>query len=171
MGLIGNYVTFILVSMLIFFSLSHSFICDGVDTREENAPEKEEVAKEKFKSEHIEALSQYMVEEKPYLESTLTLEKLATQVQLPTRTLSNMINRHFECHFFEFINSYRIDEAKRMLADPACTGKNMLEIMYDVGFNSKATFNTLFKKKTGMTPSQFRKQALTNTLISAEAKG
>lgn len=171
MGLIGNYVTFILVSMLIFFSLSHSFICDGVDTREENAPEKEEVAKEKFKSEHIEALSQYMVEEKPYLESTLSLEKLATQVQLPTRTLSNMINRHFECHFFEFINAYRIDEAKRMLADPACTGKNMLEIMYDVGFNSKATFNTLFKKKTGMTPSQFRKQALTNTLISAEAKG
>src|SRR5690606_14151721 len=102
MGLIGNYVTFILVSMLIFFSLSHSFICDGVDTREENAPEKEEVATEKVKSEHIEALPQYMVEETPYLESRLTLEKLATQVQLPPRTLSNMINRHFECHFFEF---------------------------------------------------------------------
>src|SRR5690606_33236419 len=128
---------------------------DGVDSRESEAPEKDEAAKEKFKAEHIAALTDHMAQQKPYLESALTLEKLALQLQLPPRTLSNMINRHFECHFFEFINSYRIEEAKRLLTDAACANKNMLNIMYDVGFNSKATFNTLFKKKTGMTPSEY----------------
>src|SRR5690606_4741131 len=75
----------------------------------------------------------------------------------PPRALSNIINRQFECNFFEFINSYRIEEAKRLLAAPEYASKNMLEVMYDVGFNSKATFNTLFKKKVGMTPSEYRK--------------
>jgi AraC-like DNA-binding protein len=71
--------------------------------------------------------------------------------------LSNIINRHFACNFFEFINSYRVEEAKAMLADATLANKSMLDIMLDVGFNSKATFNTLFKKKTGMTPSEYRK--------------
>lgn len=157
MGLLGNYTTFVLISMLIFFSLSHSPICEGVDSRvQESQPEKEE-AKEKARPEQAESLTRWMVEHKPYLISSLTLEKLAAQLQMPARTLSNVINRHFECNFFEFVNCYRIEEAKRMLADPTYADKNMLEIMYDVGFNSKATFNTLFKKKVGMTPSEFRK--------------
>lgn len=159
MGLLGNYTTFILISMLIFFSLGHSSVCEGLDHRENDQPEKEEVAKDKAKPEHVEALTQCMEQKKPYLVSALTLEKLATQLQLPPRTLSNIINRHFECNFFEFINSYRIEEAKRLLSDQQYADKNMLEVMYDVGFNSKATFNTLFKKKLGMTPSEYRKQA------------
>ena len=63
------------------------------------------------------------------------------------------------CNFFEFVNHYRVEEAKRLLADPQAAGKNMIDLMYDMGFNSKATFNALFKKKVGMTPSEFRKQA------------
>src|SRR5690606_3886061 len=158
MGLLGNYTTFILISFLIFFSLSHSSVCEGVDSRVHSSePEKEETPKDKIKPEQMEALNHLMKNEKPYLVSALTLEKLAAQLQMPPRTLSSIINRQFECNFFEFINSYRIEEAKRLLAAPEYASKNMLEVMYDVGFNSKATFNTLFKKKVGMTPSEYRK--------------
>jgi AraC-like DNA-binding protein len=161
MGLLGNYITFVLISMLIFFSLGHSSVCEGLDSREAHSePEKEETAKDKFKPEQAEALTQWMDREKPYLTAVLTLEKLAAQLQLPPRTLSNIINRQFKCNFFEFINSYRIEAAKNILADVQQGDKNMLEVMYEVGFNSKATFNTLFKKKVGMTPSEFRKSTV-----------
>lgn len=160
MGLMGNYTTFLLVSVLIFFGLGHSAVWGGLERKnnsEVDDPVKEEQSKEKIKPEMIEQISRYMESEKPYLTPSLTLEKLAGLLKIQPRLLSNIINRHFDCNFFEFINSYRVKEAKRMLADTQFEGKNMLDIMLDVGFNSKATFNTLFKKKVGMTPSEYRK--------------
>lgn len=160
MGLMGNYTTFLLVSVLIFFGLGHSAVWGGLEHKnnsEVDDPVKEEQSKEKIKPEMIEQISRYMESEKPYLTPSLTLEKLAGLLKIQPRLLSNIINRHFDCNFFEFINSYRVKEAKRMLADTQFEGKNMLDIMLDVGFNSKATFNTLFKKKVGMTPSEYRK--------------
>lgn len=160
MGLTGNYTTFVLISLLIFYSLGHAHLAEGLEARSGEAEAKpDETAKEKFKPEQIQALTLLMENEKPYLQPALTLEKLASQLQMPTRSLSNMINRQFSCNFFEFINAYRIDEAKRLLSEPSSVQKNMLDIMYEVGFNSKATFNTLFKKKLGMTPSEYRKLA------------
>jgi AraC-like DNA-binding protein len=162
MGLIGNYTTFFMVSVLIFFGLGHSSVFEGLEQRqtpnEEPAKDEPEQAKEKITPELIAQITQYMETEKPYL----TLEKLAIQMRIPARLLSNIINRHFNCHFFEFINSYRIDEAKHMLSNQNQSDKTVLDIMLDVGFNSKATFNTLFKKKVGMTPSEYRKSV--NTL-------
>lgn len=161
MGLMGNYTTFIMVSMLIFFGLGHSTVFEGIDVKAtENTDTKVDQLKDKIKDTQIKQVSDYMEQEKPYLMPALTLDKLATQLKIPPRVLSHLINRHFFCNFFEFINSYRVEESKRMLADPSLCDKNMLDIMYDVGFNSKATFNTLFKKKVGMTPSEFRKQAI-----------
>lgn len=163
MGLAGNYITFLLVSILIFFGLGHSSVFEGLDLPPPQQPEatkgdqEPEGQKDKIKPEMIEKLAHYMEQEKPYLTPALTLEKLAGQLRLQPRLLSNIINRHFDCNFFEFINSYRVEEAKRMLADKQYSDKTMLDIMLDVGFNSKATFNTLFKKKSGMTPSEYRK--------------
>lgn len=163
MGLAGNYITFLLVSILIFFGLGHSSVFEGLELRPPQEPEtakdeqEPEGHKDKIKPEMIEQLAHYMEHEKPYLTPALTLEKLASQLRLQPRLLSNIINRHFDCNFFEFINSYRVEEAKRMLADKKYDDKNMLDIMLDVGFNSKATFNTLFKRKSGMTPSEYRK--------------
>jgi len=161
MGLIGNYTTFFMVSVLIFFGLGHSSVFEGLEQRqapsEEPAKDEPEQAKEKITPELIAQITQYMEAEKPYLTPALTLEKLAIQMRIPARLLSNIINRHFNCNFFEFINSYRIDEAKRMLSNRNQSEKTVLDIMLDVGFNSKATFNTLFKKKVGMTPSEYRK--------------
>lgn len=159
MGLMGNYTTFIMVSMLIFFGLGHSSVFEGMETKTSDTV-KADVLKDKIKDTQIKQVADYMEQEKPYLAPALTLDKLAAQLKMQPRILSHLINRHFDCNFFEFINSYRVEESKRMLADPASSEKNMLDIMYDVGFNSKATFNTLFKKKVGMTPSEYRKQAI-----------
>jgi AraC-like DNA-binding protein len=158
MGLSGNYTTFIMVSMLIFFGLGHSSVFEGIEVKSSDSL-KSEVPKDKIKDFQIQQVADYMDKEKPYLMPALTLDKLAAQLKMQPRILSHLINRHFACNFFEFINSYRVEESKRMLADPLCAEKNMLDLMYDVGFNSKASFNTLFKKKVGMTPSEFRKQA------------
>ena len=161
MGLTGNYTTFIMVSMLIFFGLGHSTVFEGIEAKNSDVVDvtKGDQLKDKIKDVQIKQVADYMEKEKPYLMPALTLDKLAAQLKMQPRILSHLINRHFACNFFEFINSYRVEESKRMLADPLCAEKNMLDLMYDVGFNSKATFNTLFKKKVGMTPSEFRKQA------------
>ncbi len=158
MGLSGNYTTFIMVSMLIFFGLGHSSVFEGIEVKSSDSL-KSEAPKDKIKDAQVQQVADYMEKEKPYLMPALTLDKLAAQLKMQPRILSHLINRHFACNFFEFINSYRVEESKRMLADPRCAEKNMLDLMYDVGFNSKASFNTLFKKKVGMTPSEFRKQA------------
>lgn len=165
MGLLGNYVTFIFVSVLIFFSLRHSNAFEGLtlkrDSDEIKDDEiKDDANKDKIKDDQVSKVTDYMKNEKPFLMPALTLDKLAALINIQPRVLSMIINRQFNCNFFEFINCYRVEEAKCMLADSALCEKNMLDIMYDVGFNSKATFNTLFKKKVGMTPSEYRKQAI-----------
>jgi AraC-like DNA-binding protein len=58
------------------------------------------------------------------------------------------------------VNRYRIEEAKRLLTNPPDKKITVLEVLYEVGFNSKSSFNTLFKKYTGLTPSEFKKQHL-----------
>ena len=100
-------------------------------------------------------LTAYMEQNKPYLDDVLTLQKLAAQVDMPEKELSTLINQQIGKHFFDFINEYRIREAKILLKDqPNLT---VLEILYQVGFNSKSSFYTAFKKETGITPSDYRR--------------
>lgn len=68
------------------------------------------------------------------------------------------MNERLNTNFRNYINSYRIEEAKKILINES--DKNILTICYDVGFNSKSTFNTCFKKYTGKTPSEFRQEYL-----------
>ena len=158
MGLIGNYTTFVLVSLLIFFSLRHSSVCDGLDESATEATD--DGPRGEGDPAEAERVRHWMAESKPYLTPALTLDRLAQQVSLSPRQLSTLINRQFHCNFFEFINCYRVAEAKILLSDASQSQRTVLDIMYDVGFNSKATFNTLFKKKVGMTPSEYRKSRL-----------
>jgi AraC-like DNA-binding protein len=97
---------------------------------------------------------------KPYLEPELTLDELATQLSVKPKMLSQTINELLRQNFFEFINHYRIEEAKRLLTNPKDKKITVLEVMYEVGFNSKSSFNTIFKKNTGLTPSEFKKNHL-----------
>jgi len=105
----------------------------------------------------VERVRNCMAEEEPYLDASLSLHDLARYAKVPSRDLSLAINHHLDKHFFDFVNEYRIEKAKQMLTDPDKKEFTVLEILYDVGFNSKSSFNTAFKKHTGYTPTEFRK--------------
>jgi AraC-like DNA-binding protein len=156
MGLIGNYTTFTLVSGLIFFSLMRSSLFEGIESAEEVELQKVEHEQSEIDPAVTRKIEDYMKSSKPFLANILTLDQLAKQLDMPSRALSNTINRHFKQNFFEFINQYRVEEAKVILTDPSQKNKTMIDVMADCGFNSKATFNTFFKKLVGLTPSQYR---------------
>jgi AraC-like DNA-binding protein len=102
---------------------------------------------------------------RPWLDPDLTLDQLALQVKLRPKLLSQAINEGLGKNFFEFVNQYRVEEAKRLLTDPTDKRITVLEVLYQVGFNSKSSFNTVFKKQTGLTPSEFKKKMVGTTFI------
>ncbi|MEJ5102731.1 helix-turn-helix domain-containing protein [Chryseobacterium sp. MYb328] len=112
------------------------------------------------KNEQIEFLKNFMAEREPYLDSSLTIQDLSEQVKMSVKDLSTLINLYMDKHFFDFVNEYRIEKAMQILKDPSQKELTVLEILYQVGFNSKSSFNTSFKKYTGKTPTDFRKQPL-----------
>lgn len=105
--------------------------------------------------EQLKNLMQFMETEKPYLDDKLTLQKLAEQFNLPEKQLSLLINQHTGKHFFDFINEFRINDAKILLKEQSQL--TVLEVLYEVGFNSKSSFYTAFKKETNLTPTDYRK--------------
>lgn len=117
-----------------------------------------QIAEEKNKQ--IEFLKDFMAENEPYLDSSLTIQDLSEQVKIPVKDLSTLINLYMDKHFFDFVNEYRIEKAMQILRDSSQKELTVLEILYQVGFNSKSSFNTSFKKYTGKTPTDYRKQAL-----------
>ena len=105
---------------------------------------------------YLDKLLQFMEKEKPFTDGDLTIQKLAEKLSIPANHLSQTINERLGQTFSDFINSYRIEEAKRKLLDPALKHLSVLGIAEEVGFNSKSSFNSVFKKYTNMTPSEFR---------------
>ncbi|AKA35986.1 MAG: AraC family transcriptional regulator [Muricauda sp.] len=98
-----------------------------------------------------------MDKEKPYLENTLRLDDLAKKMNLSRNHTSQIINQHFNLSFFDFVNRYRIEEAKRLLAEAQDGKTTITQIAYDVGFNNRASFYKAFKKFEGQSPSQYLK--------------
>jgi AraC-like DNA-binding protein len=99
-----------------------------------------------------------METKKPYLEPELTLPELAEKLSIFPHHLSQVINREMNKSFFDFVNEYRVREAKRLLSSPQFSHYSVLGIALDAGFNSKSAFYTAFGKHAGMTPSEFRKR-------------
>ncbi len=156
LGLVANYTVLILISVLIFFSLSGSSVFKGIDKQKLMLDDN----KNPISPELVDTIVEYMKEHKPYLNHLLTLDNLSNQLLLQPRLLSQIINRHFQQNFFEFINSYRVQECKLLIEQAGNDKITMLQVMEKSGFNSKATFNTFFKKLVGMTPTQYRKKQL-----------
>lgn len=102
-----------------------------------------------------------METERPYINSDLKLTDLAKLLSISPHHLSQILNERLHQKFSDFINSYRIEEAKQRLLNSNDPNLTILEVAYDVGFNTKASFNAAFKKLTGQTPTQFRKSRQT----------
>lgn len=107
---------------------------------------------------YLQRLLAFMEQEKPYLDAELTIYDLSAKINISKHHLTQILNNHLGKNFFTFINEYRIDEVKRKLADPAFDHLTILGIAFDCGFNSKSSFNNIFKQYTGFTPSEYKKQ-------------
>jgi AraC-like DNA-binding protein len=103
------------------------------------------------------ALEELMTATRPYLDAEVTIDRLAKMVSSNRHHLSQVLNQKLGLSFYDYINSYRVNESRNMLADPAFADHKIASIAYDAGFNSLSAFNDVFKKLTGQTPSQFRK--------------
>lgn len=103
-------------------------------------------------------LQLHMNTDKPYLNQELTLHEIAGNLQTSTHQLSKAINTQFKKNFFTFINEYRVQEAQERMISKEYQNLTLLAVAFDSGFNSKSSFNDLFKKQCGMTPSAYRKQ-------------
>ncbi|WP_422081522.1 helix-turn-helix domain-containing protein [Ulvibacterium sp.] len=102
-------------------------------------------------------IQEALKEKRLFMESDLTLGHLSEAIGSTSRKVSQVINDRMGHSFFDLINTHRIAEAKRIFRERKDPKLTVLEVMYEVGFNSKSSFNTQFKKKTGLTPSEFLK--------------
>ncbi|WP_298317102.1 AraC family transcriptional regulator [uncultured Aquimarina sp.] len=102
-----------------------------------------------------EKIVEFLENEKPFLNPDLNLTELSKMLKIPPPTLSDAINSGFEKNFNDFINSYRVKAVQAMLQEGKQQQLSLLGIAYECGFNSKATFNRVFKKLTNTSPSQY----------------
>jgi len=108
-------------------------------------------------NESMKRLTAYMDSAKPYLQEWLTLTELAAKLGMTRNRLSHLINSELGENFYSFVNRYRVEEAKRLLADPKNASFTILSLAYEAGFPSKSSFHSVFKESTGLTPSGYRK--------------
>jgi AraC-like DNA-binding protein len=106
-----------------------------------------------------EKLLAIMLDSKPYLDPALRLDDLSLLIHLSRNQTSQIINEHFNLSFFDFVNRYRVMEAKNMLMDFENQGLTMSQLAYEVGFNNRASFYKAFKKFTGYNPSAYLEQS------------
>jgi tetratricopeptide (TPR) repeat protein len=129
---------------------------DG-DSIEAKAEKKKALLDEEQIETYRNQLLEHMAAERPYLDAALSLRKLADQIGLSPNQLSLVLNEGLGNNFNSFVNDYRVEAFKLMAKDPRHAHITIVGLAYECGFNSKTVFNTYFKEKTGLTPSEFLK--------------
>lgn len=157
--------TLVIICWYLFQALNHPDLFRKIDSRikrvDDIISEEKEASNgqlsESENAKEILKLKTYMEDKKPFLNPSLTIQDVSDQLKIPVRDLSLLINHTLGQHFFDFVNAYRIESAKKILENNAKNKMTILEILYEVGFNSKSSFNTAFKKHAGTTPTLYRK--------------
>ncbi len=127
------------------------------DLQEVSEPKYEKSGlKEKDARKYVNTVLDYMENEKPYLDVDLTIHDISVVLDIPRHYLTQVINGLLGKNFYTFINEYRIEEVKKLLVNGDYSNYTLTAIAFEAGFNSKSSFNSVFKNSTGMTPSQYK---------------
>ena len=145
----------ILLNCFYYLGLKQVSLFSGIAARKAQTTKREYAIPETTFAEYKKTIEAYFDAEQPYLEYDLSLNDLSEQLSISTRNLSHVINKGYGKNFYDFVNDFRLRSAKGRLLS---TSDPVKEIMYDSGFSNKATFNAIFKKDTGLTPTQFRQR-------------
>ncbi len=152
-GIIGNYLNVFFITSLIIYSLTQSQAFRGIS--EAPAFSSVSIGNEDEQEALIKAIHRAMEDRQLYLDPELSLERLAQSMGLSNKLVSSAINRRINKNFFEYVNDFRTERAKSIIASGE-GADSMMRVMEQSGFNSKSTFNRCFKRATGMTPSEYR---------------
>ncbi len=117
---------------------------------------------------HKKDLYHILETETPYLNEALTLSDLAGMLDISDKKLSELLNQHLQTSFYDLINQYRVESVKEKMADPNYSHYTLLALGLDSGFNSKTSFNRIFKNREGCSPSQYKLQLRTGLDKSIE---
>lgn len=153
LGIINNYLVIILINGL--------FISGLLNAEKLLHPEPivaEKPSRIKNREHKIAIIEKAIHVDRIYLESNLNIDRFAARLGLRVRDVSAIIKTHYGTNFFEFINSYRIEEVKRLLLMEEHKTENILDIIHLAGFNSLSTFHRFFKRLVGVTPTEYRRQ-------------
>ncbi|MFA8341943.1 MAG: helix-turn-helix domain-containing protein [Rhodothermaceae bacterium] len=148
----SKIVLFVFVNYMIYRGFKQPEIFEGLEPESTGKNSLSENVLDSYKLK----LRSFMSEQKLFLDPELSLKALSEISEIPQRSLSEVIKIGFGQNFYDFINSYRIEEAKKLLTEPTEDSKSVLEILYEAGFKSKSSFHKAFSKHTGLTPTQFR---------------
>ncbi len=162
-AVVGSLLTFYLF-FIGFFGLRQTTVFTNIpiETNFEKASDSKPNYKnsgltDEMVDEFFQKLVLHMEENKPYLDENLSLATLAQQLDLTSNQLSQIINQKTSSNFFNFINGYRVEAVKERLKNPAFAHYSILAIGFDCGFQSKSSFNKIFKQMVGKTPLEFQK--------------
>jgi AraC-like DNA-binding protein len=178
-NMIGNYIPFdpyfVIFGFIALFSFVYSFygikqpVIFGEELKqdEDDKKEIEKYIKSGLKQiqaeEYLQKLISFVEEKKPFLDRDLNINDLSSMTGIPRHYITQILNEQYRRNFFTFINEYRVKEVIERFADPKYNHYTILAIAFDAGFNSKATFNSIFKSQTGLTPSKFRENSTFTT--------
>ena len=130
---------------------------DAVEVLQKTMKYEKSVLKDTEIEMYSQRLTEYIEKEKPYLNSDLNLNDLASSIEMSTHNLSQLLNKKFHQTFYDFINSYRVEEFKASIHRGDYKKFTILAIALESGFNSKSSFNRIFKKVTESTPLEYIK--------------
>ena len=108
------------------------------------------------KNKYLNIIKNYLIAQKAYLNSELSLENVSNDVNINKRIISQIINETYNTNFRNHVNTLRLEHSLKLFMSDENQGMRISEVMYDSGFSSKTVFNTMFKEKTGMTPKEFK---------------
>jgi len=174
LNMIGNYIPFdpyfVIFCFIALFSFAFSFY--GIKQPEifgqvvvSNGDDKKETEKyaksglpDKKAEDLLEKLISFVETKKPYIDRDLSIHDLSALTGISRHHITQILNEKHGRNFFSFINEYRVKEVIDRFSDPKFNNYTILAIAFDAGFNSKTTFNSIFKSQTGVTPSQYREK-------------